>query len=254
MRAKGLYVLASLIAAATIAVQTGAAQAKKPPGAESLIEKSINAFGGIEKLKRYQAFTFKDKGTYFGMGEGLPYTGEYAFQLPNKFKMEIHGVFTIALNGDKGWMSQGGGEPQEVKGEALKELKEQAYGSNVESLVPLVGGKGYKLSVIGESEVGGKKVIGVRVSHAGRRDIELYFDKKTHLLVMTARSVKDMEQGGKLVRDESHMLSYMTVDGMKVPKKVLIKRDGKKYVETEFHDYALKEKLPDSVFAMPKTK
>src|SRR5205807_2708706 len=67
--------------------------------ARAIVNKAIQAAGGEKKLAKHNAVTMKEKGTYYGMGEGLPYTGNYSFQWPNQFRMEIEGVFLIVVNG-----------------------------------------------------------------------------------------------------------------------------------------------------------
>src|SRR2546427_242862 len=74
----------------------------------AIVTRAIQAAGGEAKLAKFQAFTWKEKGTYYGMGEGLPYTGVYAINRPSQFRMEIEGVFIVVVNGDKGWVQAGG--------------------------------------------------------------------------------------------------------------------------------------------------
>jgi hypothetical protein len=100
--------LVSLLAIALslfISVSTRAAD----DDARAIINKSIEALGGPEKLAKHNATTFTEKGTYYGMGDGLPYTGKYAMQWPDQFRMEIEGVFTMVRDGDKGWTKSAGG-------------------------------------------------------------------------------------------------------------------------------------------------
>src|SRR5262249_50069490 len=75
--------------------------------ARAVIDKAIKAMGSEEKLKKFQAVTWREKGIYYGGGGEDPYMGEYAVQWPGQFRMEIQGVFTIVLDNDKGWVSFG---------------------------------------------------------------------------------------------------------------------------------------------------
>src|SRR2546421_358888 len=86
----------------------GAARAEDSAEARAIIDKGIKASGGQEKLAKYKAETFKEKGNYYGMGNALPYTGVYQVQMPDQMKMEIQGVFVMVLDGDKGWMNANG--------------------------------------------------------------------------------------------------------------------------------------------------
>src|SRR5437763_7245664 len=70
----------------------------------AIINKAIKAGGGEAKLAKFDSVIMKEKGTYYGMGDGLPYTSVIHMKRPDHFKMEITGVFTLGLDGDKGWM------------------------------------------------------------------------------------------------------------------------------------------------------
>ncbi len=94
--------------------------------ARAIVAKAIKAAGGEEALAKFNASTFKETGTYYGMGDGLPYTGKYAVQYPHQFKMEIEGVFMIVLNGDKGWMVMNG-ETREMTADELNVQQEDSH-------------------------------------------------------------------------------------------------------------------------------
>jgi outer membrane lipoprotein-sorting protein len=212
---------------------------------KAIINKSIKAIGGEEKMAKFKAQTFKEKGTYYGMGAGQPYTGNYAVQFPDKFKMEIEGVFTIVLNGDKGWMNG-----QELTKEQLAEQQEELYSGWVATLAPL-GDKAFTLAPLGETKVDNKPAAGVKVSSKGHGDVNLYFDNATGFLVKIERRAKAQEQGGQEVSQETFFQDYKDVDGLKVPMKMAIKRGGKQFVESEVTELKPVGKLDDSVFAKP---
>src|SRR5262249_40581915 len=92
----------------------------------AIIDKSIKAVGGSGRLCKYKAETWKEKGTFYGEGAAQPYTGNYAVQWPDQFRMEIEGVFTLVLNGDKGSFKEGG-QVREMTKEQLAQQKESQY-------------------------------------------------------------------------------------------------------------------------------
>src|SRR5947209_7066910 len=146
MRTSLAVALAGLVALAAV----HAVRADNPKQARAVIDKAIKASGGAEKLAKYQGVTFKQKGTYYGMGDGLPYTANYTVQWPDKIRTEIESVFTTALNGDKGWIEMNG-ESKEMSKEQLAEEKEEQYARWVATLRPLTE-KGFTLTPLGESK------------------------------------------------------------------------------------------------------
>jgi outer membrane lipoprotein-sorting protein len=225
------------------------ARADAPADPRAVIDKAIKALGGAENLAKLKAETRTDKGTYYGMGAGFPYTGKYAIQYPDKFRMDIENVFLIVVNGDQGWIAANGGTENLTK-DQLAEHKDQLYAGWVATLLPLKD-KAFTLAALGEVKVADRPAVGVKVSHQGQRDIRLFFDKETGLLVKREYQVKAEDQGGKEVNQEVLLSDYQEAAGLKFPRKVVVNRDGKLYVEAEVSDWKPAEKLDDKLFAKP---
>ena len=211
--------------------------------AAKVIDKALKAHGNPSA--KQAAVVWKGKGTFYGMGDGFPYTGTWSIQSADKFKIEIDNVFSLIVNGDKGWFGD-----QEMTKEQLEENRQGMHQNYVARLYPLKD-KAFALKLVGEGKVDDKPAVGVKVSSKGRRDVTLYFDKESGLLVKMEMQVKD-EQSGEEKKQESFIKDYVTVDGVKLPSKMVIKRDGKVYVDGEMTEYKTSEKLPDETFAKPK--
>jgi hypothetical protein len=218
--------------------------------ARAIIEKAIKAAGGQAKLAKLKASTWKEKGTYFGMGEdGFPYTANYAVQWPGQFRVEVEGVFTIVLDGDKGWNRTGDTTKELSKDELALNLHNHRAGW-ITSLMPLAD-KEFQLKTIGEAKVGKQVALGVQVSRKGYPDVKLYFAKDTGLLVKSEIRTKAAEQEFKEVNQATYHSDYRDVEGAKVPYKHVIKRDDKVYIEAEMTEMKVADKLDAKVFAKP---
>src|SRR5262245_23081717 len=177
------------LAVALLFAGAGLVRADGEADARQVIDKAIKAQGGADKLAKLKAHTFKMKGKYYGMSaEGVDYKGEWSIQQPDKFRMEIDvevmgQTFKVihVINGDKGW-NRMMDMTKEMDKEELDEHKEELYATRVSYLVDLKD-KGFTLAPLGEVKVGKQDAVGIRVSHKGHRDINLFFDKKTHLLL-----------------------------------------------------------------------
>jgi hypothetical protein len=214
----------------------------------AVIEKAIQAVGGEQLLAKNQALTWKEKGTFYGQGGAQPYTGSYEVQWPDQFRMEIQGVFTLVLNDDKGWFSEGG-KTQAMNREQLAQQKETQYASWVTTLLPLKN-KAFTLSPLGESKVGERAAVGVNVAHQGHKDIQLFFDKQRGLLLKTVYRYKEARIGKEMEMVITGT-DFKEFGGLKFPTKVAMKRDGKKFVEAEMFDIKPVQKLDASVFGRP---
>jgi hypothetical protein len=235
----------------------GPSRADDKADLQKVIDKAIKAHGGAEKLEKVKALTFKMKGKFYGMGEeGIDFTGEFASQEPDKSRVEISGEvmgtkfkFVQVVNGDKGW-KQIMDNTEELDKEGIAEAKEALHAGAVGRLVTLKK-KGFNLEPLGEVKIGDKPAIGVRVTRKGYRDVSLFFDKKTNLMVKSERVIKDLEAGGKEVTQEELYEDYKEVKGTQHAHKITIKRDGKKHVDGEMSDFKPAEKLDENTFAKP---
>jgi hypothetical protein len=226
------------------------ARADDAADVKAIVDKAIKAHGGEEKLSKIKAETFTAKGTYYGMGDGLPFTGHFAVQWPGRFRMEIEGAFILVVDGDNGWTKSGTGDVAEMNKDEMAFQKESLYAQGVERLLVLKE-KDFTFAPLEAIKVDGKATVGVKVSRKGHEDIKLYFDKETNLLVKVERRVKASEQGYKEVNQETFFKDWKDVDGIKVVQKVVDKRDGKLYVEEEVSDVKYLEKVEPKLFSKP---
>jgi hypothetical protein len=218
---------------------------------KAILAKAIKAQGGEEKLAKEHPVTLKIKGKFYGLGgdEGIDYTLNLA-NTSNKRRMELETSgfkFIQVYNGEKGWKKIND-DVMDMDKDDIAEAKEQIYQEKVGTLVPLLKDKEFKLTSLGEAKIDKKPAVGIKVSSKDHRDIDLFFDKTTGLLVKTETTVKDM---GQEYKQESIMSDYKDFDGHKVPMKIVINRDGKKFVDGETLEYKQHDKLDDNVFGKP---
>lgn len=216
---------------------------------QALVAKAIEAMGGEAKLEKHKAATWTEKGTYYGMGEGQPFTGKYAVQMPDKFRMDIEGVFVIVFAGTKGWIHEKG-ETKEMTKEQLEVQKSDHRAGWIASLLPLKN-KAFTLTAIEPSKVDDRPAAGIKVTRKNFPEVKLYFDKKTHLLVKCEWPSKSGEQQFKDVTMAMYYSKHQEIDGAQVATRLVMKRDGKMFVEADVQDMKAVGKLDDSVFAKP---
>ena len=240
----------NLLAVALILGWCGGARAEKKDEARAILTKAIDAAGGAAKLEKQKAATFKEKGTYYGMGDGgLPYTGKYSLQFPGQFRMEIEGVFTMVLDGDKGWIKS----PEGTKDMDAKQVAAERFAHRagwMASLIPLQD-KAFTLTVVDGIKVDDKPTVGLKATRKDYPQVLLYFDKTSNLLVKSEFKTESAELMFKVVTMEVFYSNHKEVDGAKVPTRIVLKRDGKKYVEAEVLEYKAEGKLDQKVFAKP---
>lgn len=221
--------------------------------ADAIIAKAIKAHmpKGLDGKKAYEG---KNKGMLYVQGLELEFTQNIwthagKFKEIMEFSVMNNAIKTITVyNGKEGWIKANDMEIP-VKDEMLDEFKEMAYMMGISQMVGLKE-KGAKLSIVGEFKVNDKPAVGVKVSKEGKKDIDLFFDKDSGLLVKTRRVARDF-QSGQEVTEERIINAYQEVAGRQNPKKVTVMRDDKKLLEVEIVEARLLERLDDSEFAKP---
>jgi hypothetical protein len=241
------------------------AQADEAKEARALLDRAIKAMGGKDKLTRYQAATWKGKGKVHAHGDlgvgdlaadwsvqGLDkyrWVGEATFLLPCSF--ELKRPFNLVLNRDKAWIKEGPAETQDLTElpEAVAFLRADLCVVRLaEMLVPLAG-KEYRLSPLGELKIGSKDAVGIKAICKGQPDIDLFFDKKTHLPLHSEVRVK--ESASEEVLYSFYYGAYREIQGVKHFTTLELRRDNKPFVELELADVHLHERLGDETFDKP---
>ena len=210
-----------------------AAWAQDP--ARTMIERAVVAHGGMEKLSAVRADKVKIKGTlYIGKTAG-PFTDEITIQGPAQFKSVVrlgegqreHTIVHL-LDGEKAAILIDG-QAQPVSGGNLAQMRQTLQLDQAMKLVPLLMDPAFQVAPLGEFQFNGRVVVGVRVVGRGQRDLRLYFDRETALLVKSEHLLDGA--GGKDVRQEAYYADYREVGGYRRPGKVTAYRDGKKVTE-----------------------
>jgi hypothetical protein len=219
----------------------------------AVLEQALKAHGGEDRLLRFKAAHSKVKGTLY-LDQEIPFRQEVYSQLPGQMKDilefeekgKAQSVIT-ALNVDKGWMTVNG-KPQPLADNALADLKEAANLMRATRLISLKDTL-FELRLLGESSVSGRPAVGLLATAKGYRDLRLFFDREHGILVKVERRV--INAALKEVVEERFLSEYREVEGILAPKKAVILRDGKKFLEAEVTEAQFLEKLDDKVFEKP---
>ena len=250
-----------LIPCALVLALAALGRADDASDARAVVEKAVKARGGADNLAKYKADVLKVKGAVHVSGLDIDFTGEISFQQPDKSRAVIEGTVmgtnfksTRVVNGDKGWIDDLLGAARQQRDMSKEELAEERESQNANSIIRLavLTDKAYTLSTVGESKVGDKEAVGILVKCKGYRDVSLFFDKKTHLLLKSETRGKDPQGGGDTeFTQEAFYDDYKEVGDLQVAHKLTIKRDGKAFLESEATEFKPEEKLDDGLFAKP---
>jgi hypothetical protein len=219
----------------------------------AILDKAIKAHGGAEKLALERAIHIKSKGT-FDIGGGTDFTAESTTQ-GGKFRtvvqLSVGGqevTATVVFDGVKAW-EKANGETKEQEGDLLDETRESAYAMRLRRLAQLRD-RSLELSPLGEAKVNDRPAVGIKVASKGHRDVKLFFDKESGLLIKTERRMLDAMTQQEIL-EEWIVQEHQEADGLKVPKKILLNHDGKKFMEMENVEVTFPKSLAKDEFAEP---
>jgi hypothetical protein len=243
-------------ALALASVLSLAAAASAQDEAKAVIDKAITAHGGADKLDKFLAGRVQSKGSIALQGAEMPFTSSVIYQLPDKVRTTLEFVtaagprsITQVLNGDKVAVMVGG-IPQEARPAQADEMKQAAHARNVGRLTPLLKGDRFKLADAGEKEIAGKTAVGVKVTAEGAREVRLYFDKATDLLLALER--QGFDAAGKPTEQREIFSDYREADGMKYPARTAVLQNGQRYIVTEVLSFKPLTKVDSREFTIPQ--
>lgn len=223
--------------------------------ASKIVQKALAAHGG-KPLTAAKGLRYKWTASSGNGDEKITTTSERWVEFPDK----VLGVSETAIgktarnassgfDGKVAWL-KAGGAVKELDADAAKSLRETVFPDRVMSLI-VTQEKDLKVSIVGEAKVGERATVGVRLERKNATDVNLYFDKETHLLAKAEWRGKNLD--GTEVREEQFFSDYKQADGIKYPTRITIHQDGKETQVKELTEYELlKEGLGAGHFAKPK--
>jgi hypothetical protein len=230
------------------------APARADDAATAVIDRAIQAHGGLEKLAKTQKMTRKATGVMSFFGQDVPFTDELVLQLPDRWRWTIDGEtqgqklrLILVYNGQKAWQSASG-KVVELDKDGLQKIRDELYVLSLASLAPLKTEKGFSFITLADSKVNGRDATPILVSHEGHNDLKLSFDKASGLLVKIEGKAKEASLP---IDKEYFYLDHREIDGVKVPAKYVEHSNGKKVVDVSALSYRFHSRLDDSTFEKP---
>lgn len=223
---------------------------------KDIIDRAIAKQGGTANLERYRASTYSFTATYPSVSPSAVMSG--TIQIQDSDKHVLKGKTVIAgetidstfyvVNGTKAWTSSNGIVQEENKANVaqFREILHADYLCNLKGLSE----PGVKLASLGESNIGGKKAVGIKVSSPGFRDVCLYFDKASALLLERTLQYKEPSTD-KLTVEKTSFSKYEDVSGRMVATRHVLSHDGVEIAISELTQITFAEKLPDDTFKKP---
>jgi hypothetical protein len=244
--------LGAVLAVVIVIALSTQSRAADDKDSKAILDKAIKALGGEEKLAKAKAATWKTKGKISFGDNDNEFKGEATVEGLEHCRQVFEGdlgKFVMVVAGDKGWMVFGENSTAMEK-DPLANAKRDMYLQMIPvTLLPLKD-KDFKVEAAGEEKVDGKPAVGLKVTAPDKKDFTIYFDKESGLPVKLAAKVMDF--GGAEVAQETTYTDYKEFDGIKKATKIVVQRDGKKFLEQLISDFKVLDKVDPKTFVEPK--
>ena len=188
--------------------------------ADELIEKSIQAQGGREKIEAVKSARMTGKMT---MGQGMEAPMVIETIEPNKFRMEMtfQGMTMIqAYDGKNGWQVQpfmGKTEPEPMNEQDLKSMEDQLDDMD---LLTKYKEKGHTVELVGKEELEGSPVYKLKLTKKNGDVSNVYLDAETYLLIKQTGKTKVQ---GQEIESETSLSDYKEIGGVLYPHSIQTK-------------------------------
>jgi hypothetical protein len=224
-------------------------------GARGVILRAQEAHGGKERLQKYPAKRTKYKAAFFA-DRDFDVTGDLAIQFAVRMKHSLTLASTktdMIFDGKDLWSVFMGATQRESEAAQIDSVQAALYIDAVLQLADLHG-EGYKLTALGESKVRGEPAVGLRVAKAGKPDVDLWFSKKSQLLMKSEfdgyHPLTLFLGASRKTKHELYFSGYKSVAGIQTPERIeIINQLARMRVEVTETRYF--ERFDDNFFAPP---
>jgi hypothetical protein len=244
-----------LVAAIAACLVSTARAADDQAAARAIVDDAIKALGGADQLAKMKSVTWKSKSKLAFNEVMADLSEDWFVKGGEKYHIDVTAAINgnnvnaaVVINSDKGWVKVKD-KTNEFPKPAQNAIRQVMRSGRLVHLLPQLKDKPYELSPLGELKVDTTDAVGIRVIEKDRPDVSIYFDKKTHLPIKIEVRAAETD-GGAEVTFEAFLSEFKDFDGIKHPTKLVMKRDGKNFLESEISDVKPQE-LDDATFDKP---
>jgi hypothetical protein len=220
----------------------------------AVLDKAINAMGGSAKVAKLQNVTWKGKITLNKGGTQIAFNLDASSQGWDRLRLDIDANVngmqknaTLVVKGDKAW-GKDEGKVKELPAKESDTFRDIYFAVRAAQLLPLLKGKEFKISHLGELNIKDQPTAGLRISRKDRPDVSVFFDKKTSLPLKADLRIKSPQ--GQEVEVEMFMSEHKELAGLKHFTKATFKAAGEEFV-MELSDIQPQERLDATLFEQP---
>ncbi len=215
---------------------------------DQIVQRHVDALGGIEKMHAIHTFSATGKASM--MGGQIQAAMLMKMKRPSSMRIDMtiqNRQMVQAFDGSTAWVLNSAAGPTKATPEETREMRNSAD-IDFSSLVDYRE-KGSTVELAGTDDVDGHASYRLKVTRQNGRVEYDFLDAKTFLPVKTATRRKQM---GTEVDIEAYPSNFRPVNGVLFPFQVDQKAGGKLVVQLTIEKVEVNIPLEDAVFRMPE--
>jgi outer membrane lipoprotein-sorting protein len=238
-----LMIAAGLVLSLPLAAASGA----EAMDAEKLIDKAIDANGGLKKIQSTESI--KATGKFLTQGMEFPFTMTQKRPGKMKIEAEIMGATMIQCFADgEGWSinpMMGSTDPQPMSEMEAMGFKVQ---SDMDGVLIDYEKKGYTVEFIGEEDVEGTPTYHLKVDTNFGIVMDMYFDQEYFLNIKTATKLTLDENE---FETQTYLSDFQEVEGLIMPFSIETRNGDMVMQQVMMEKVELNLEVDDAIFAKP---
>ena len=219
---------------------------------DDILKKSIDARGGLEKLKAVESVKMTGKLVMGGGQMEAPWTLQFKRPANMRVDMEFQGQSVVqGYDGETAWMINpftGGADAQKMGEDEAEGMKE---GSDLDGPLVDYKAKGHKISLAGKEDLVGRSVYKLKIDKKNGKTETVYLDATTFLPVKTVALRKMM---GNEMEMETFISDYKAVSGVQMPYLIDSKSGGNSVMTITLEKIEANVPVEAAQFKMPAAK
>ena len=219
---------------------------------DDVVKKSIDARGGLDKIKAIQSVKMTGKMVMGGGQMEAPMTMQLKRPSSMRIDMEIQGQKLVqGYDGTTAWMINpftGGSEPQKMGADEAEGMTE---GSDMDGALVGYKEKGSKVTLVGKEDLAGKAAYKLKVEKKSGKTETIYIDATSFLEVKTVATRKMMGNDMEL---ETFVSDYRPEGGIMMAHVIDSKSEGNSVMKLTLDKIETNAAVDDASFKMPAAK
>lgn len=218
------------------------------PTVDEIIQKSIDARGGIEKIRAIKTSRMTGKMVMMGGQMEAPFIMEVKRPSLIHMKLEIQGKQLVrGFDGTTAWTINPfmGDEPSKLSEDETKDMADTA---DVDGPLVDYKAKGHTVELQGKEDVNGSPAYKLKINKKSGRTDYNYIDAKSYLPVKSV--IKATVQGSQM-EVESYPANYKPLNGVMIPYSIEQKMNGQTMMQMTVDKVDQNVTVDDSLFQMP---